>query len=132
MIRIPVAALSHIPRAAFALSLIASLAACGGGSDGGNNSTPPANAVSQQAAKDASANTASIPNDTATAMNAVIATAESVVQAGSASVTVACAGGGTAMYQVTGPNAALLLNHQLDEGEVYSLTFNSCRSFNGA
>jgi hypothetical protein len=125
---IPSPATQRLPRALFALSLTAALAACGGG---GSDAPPPSTAVSAQAAKDASANTASIPNDSATAMSTVVATAEAVVAAGSANVTVACAGGGTAVYMVTGP-AAGLLNHQLDQGESYSLTFNNCKSASGA
>ena len=120
----------NLPRAFGAISLVALLAACGGG--GADAPPPPANALSADAAKNASANSASIPNDTATAMSAIITTAEAVVASGSASATISCPGGGTAVYQVTGPNAALLLNHQLDQGENYSLTYNACRSANGA
>ena len=129
MNRISVPAVERLPRAFCALSLSVLLAACGGGSD---DSPPPSTAVTADAAKNASANSTAIPNDGATAMSATIATAEAVVAAGSASATIACPGGGTAVYQVTGPNAALLLNHQFDEGENYSLTYNNCRSANGA
>jgi len=129
MNRISVPAVDRLPRAFCALSLSVLLAACGGGSD---DSPPPSTAVTADAAKNASANSTAIPNDGATAMSATIATAEAVVAAGSASATIACPGGGTAVYQVTGPNAALLLNHQFDEGENYSLTYNNCRSANGA
>ena len=129
MSRISVPAVDRLPRAFCALSLSVLLAACGGGSD---DSPPPSTAVTADAAKNASANSTAIPNDGATAMSATIATAEAVVAAGSASATIACPGGGTAVYQVTGPNAALLLNHQFDEGENYSLTYNNCRSANGA
>lgn len=118
----------HLARAFGALSLIAVLAACGGGS----GSPAPSTAVSADAAKTASANAASVPTDSAAAVSTVVATAEAVVAAGSASVTITCPGGGTAMYQVTGPNAALLGNHQFDEGEVYTLTFNACKSATGA
>ena len=128
MNRIAVSPIGRLPRALGALSLVALLAACGGGSD----SPPPSNAVSADDAKSVSANAASMPNDTATAMSATVTTAEMVVASGEASVTVNCPGGGTAVYQVTGPNAALLLNHQLDEGENYSVTFNACRSASGA
>jgi len=129
MNRISVPAVDHLPRTLCALSLSVLLAACGGGSD---DSPPPSTAVTADAAKNASANSTAIPNDGATAMSAAIATAEAVVAAGSASATIVCPGGGTAVYQVTGPNAALLLNHQFDEGENYSLTYNNCRSANGA
>lgn len=120
----------NLPRAVGMISLVAILAACGGGSD----PTPPPsnNNVSADGAKNATANTSSLPNDSATALGAIIATAETVVAAGSASATIACPGGGTAIYTVTGPNAALLLNHQLDEGERYSLVFNSCKNATGA
>ena len=119
---------ANLPSVLGTLSLVAMLAACGGGS----NDPAPANALTADEAKNASANTAAIPNDSATAMSAVVSTAEAVVAAGAASVSVNCPGGGTAVYLVTGPNAALLLNHQLDEGENYSLTFSACRSANGA
>jgi hypothetical protein len=121
-------ALLNLPRTLGTLSLVAMLAACGGGSD----VPAPSNNVSADGAKNASANTAAIPNDSATALSAVISTAEAVVAAGSATAIISCPGGGTASYMVTGPDAALLLNHQLDQGENYSLVFNNCRSANGA
>jgi hypothetical protein len=130
MNRTSVPALDHLSRAFGALSLLALLTACGGGSS--DPTPPPAPTVSADGAKNASANTASIPNDTATAMSEVVKAAEAVVASGQASLTVSCPGGGTAVYQVTGPNAALLLNHQLDQGENYSLTYNACRSASGA
>jgi len=130
MNRTSVPALNYLPRALGALSLLAFLTACGGGSS--DPTPPPSTAVSADGAKNASANTASIPNDTATAMSEVVKAAEAVVASGQASLTVSCPGGGTAVYQVTGPNAALLLNHQLDQGENYSLTYNACRSASGA
>ena len=131
MNRMSVSAIDRLPRALGALSLVALLAACGGG--GGNEEAPPpSTAISADDAKSVSANAASLPNDTATAMSDTIATAEAVVAAGLASATIACPGGGTAVYQVTGPNAALLLNHQFDEGENYSVTYNNCRSASGA
>jgi len=126
MSRISVPAVANLPRALCALSLSVLLAACGGGSN--NDSNQSSSSVSADAAKNASANTATIPNDSATALSATIETAEAVVAAGSASVSIACAGGGTAVYQVTGPDASLLLNHQLDPGENYSLTFNNCQN----
>jgi hypothetical protein len=126
---IPVSAIDRLPRALGALSLVALLAACGGGS---NDMPPPSTAVSADDAKSVSANAASIPNDSATALGATVAIAETIVAAGQASATISCPGGGTAVYQVTGPNAALLLNHQLDQGETYTLTFNACRSAGGA
>lgn len=118
-------ALLNLPRTLGTLSLVAMLAACGGGSD----VPPPSNNVSADGAKNASANAAAIPNDSATALSAVISTAEAVVAAGSATAVISCPGGGTATYTVTGP---LPLNHQLDAGETYSLVFNNCRSATGA
>lgn len=126
---LPVPVIGHLPRALGALSLIAVLAACGGG---GNDSPPPSTAISAEDAKAVGANTAAIPNDTSAAMDAVIAAAEAVVASGQASVTINCPGGGTAIYQVTGPDAALLGNRQFDEGENYSVTFNACRGALGA
>jgi hypothetical protein len=129
MNRIKLRAIDYLPRAVGILSLVALLAACGGGGD--DNPPPPSNSVSSDAAKNLGANTASGPNESVTAMSAVVTTAESVVAAGLASVAIACPGGGTAVYQVTGPNAALLLNHQLDQGENYSITYNACRNAAG-
>lgn len=126
----PVSAIGRLPRALGALTLAALLAACGGG--GNDAAPPPPSAVSAEDAKSVSANTAAIPTDTATAMSTIIATAEAVVAAGSASATLSCAGGGTAVYTVTGPDAALLLNRRFDQGENYSVTYNACRSFTGA
>jgi hypothetical protein len=129
MKRNDVLARHNLLRAFGTLSLVAMLAACGGGSDA---PAPSNNNVSADGAKNAAANSTAIPNDSATALSAIITATEAVVAAGSASVTIACPGGGTAVYMVTGPNAALLLNHQLDQGENYSLVFNACRSANGA
>jgi len=120
----PVVARHQLARAFGTLALIVLLAACGGG---GNDSPPPSNAISAEDAKAASANAAALPNDSADALSTALATAEAVIAAGSASATITCGGGGTAVYQVTGPDATLLLNHQLDEGENYSVTYNSCR-----
>jgi len=91
-----------LPRALGTLSLVALLAACGGGG-GMDNPPPPSNSVSADAAKNLGANTTSVPNDTVTAMSAVVETAEAVVAAGLASVAITCPGGGTAVYQVTDP-----------------------------
>jgi hypothetical protein len=130
MHRITIPAIEQLPRVLGTLSLVALLAACGGG--GADSTPPPSTAISGDAAKNAGANTATIPNDTTAAMSALVTTAEAVVASGSASATISCPGGGTAVYQVTGPNAALLLNHQLDAGENYSLTYNACRSASGS
>ncbi|HTT11474.1 MAG TPA: hypothetical protein VMG60_11335 [Burkholderiaceae bacterium] len=131
MNRIKLRAIDTLPRALGMLSLVALLAACGGGG-GMDNSQSSSNSVSSDAAKNLSANTAVTPNDSVTAMSAAVSTAETVVAAGLANVTIACPGGGTAVYQVTGPDASLLLNHQLDQGEDYTLTYNACSSASGA
>jgi hypothetical protein len=43
-----------------------------------------------------------------------------------------CAGGGTAVFTVTGGSLSQLANGVLDAGEVYNVTFNGCRGSAGA
>jgi hypothetical protein len=116
------------------IGLVCLLSACGGG--GGGSSTPSTGGaaanVSAEAAESTSANAAVIPDGAALASATTLTTTQAVVAAGQASATINCTGGGTAVYQVTGPNAALLDNGKLDAGENYTLTFNGCRGALGA
>jgi hypothetical protein len=118
-----------------ALALIAAtLVACGGN---GGSSTSAINVSSKSTAQSVSASGAVMPNDSTEAAGVALATAKAVVAAGSSTQTVAvavvCPGGsGTATYTVTGPNAASLLNGQLDAGESYTISFNNCRGAAGA
>jgi hypothetical protein len=112
---------------AAALGLLAALTACGGGGDSDPNTQP-----SQATAEAASVNTAVIPSDTSDAMSTALSAAVSVVAAGQASATVACVGGGSAVYTVTSPNAGTIGNGLLDAGENYSVAFTNCRGAIGA
>jgi hypothetical protein len=100
--------------------LLGTLAACGGGGDdmGGVG-------VSRQVAEKASENVV-VPSDSAQAMSATMSAARFIVGNGSASVTVACSGGGSATWQISG--AGDFGNGRFDAGEQYSIVFNNCRS----
>ncbi len=117
--------LALIPAAALAVLL----SACGGG---GSDAGAPGNAVSQTQAEQMSANSAVIPSDSVESQATVLATTRAVVAAGSASQTIACAGGGTAVFTVTGGNVGSVTNGQLDAGEVYSVTYTNCTGAAGA
>lgn len=56
----------------------------------------------------------------------------SVVAAGSAGAVVACAGGGSATYTVTGGTLISRANGVLDTGEIFAISFSDCRSITGA
>lgn len=123
------------PTRCLALALLATLAACGG--NGGSSTNSTVNVSSKSTAQSVSASGAVMPNDSTEAASVALATARSVVAAGSTTLTVAvpvvCPGGsGTAIYTVSGPNAAQLLNGQLDAGESYAITFDNCRGAAGA
>lgn len=110
-----------------AAALLALLSACGGGSDEGST-----DAVSDGTAQAMSANSSAIPEDGGEATEALLVTTQAVVAAGSASRTVACPGGGTALFTVTGASVAELGDGELDAGEVYSVTYDACRGGAGA
>lgn len=115
--------------ARFALSpLLALLAACGGGGDDAGSTTN----VSQETAQAMSANSAVVPADTTEAAATVLATTQAVVAGGQASQTINCAGGGTALFTVTGGSLASISNGVLDAGEVYSVSYAACRGSAGA
>lgn len=122
----PILRLSALPVAA----TLALLAACGGG---GDDAGAPLGAVSEDSqAISMSANSAVLPGDSIEGQATVLSATRAVVAGGSASQTFACAGGGTAVFTVTGGSAGTVTNGQLDAGEVYSLTYTGCRGAAGA
>lgn len=121
----PVHTLALVPAAA----LLALLAACGGG---GDDAGAPIGAVSEAQAQSMSANSAVLPADSVEGQATVLSTTRAVVAGGTASQTYNCAGGGTAVFSVSGASVGLLGNGQLDAGEVYSLSYTACRGANGA
>jgi hypothetical protein len=116
-----------VPACVIAAAAAALLAACGGGGGDSADTT-----VSQETAESAAANTLAIPASAAEAGTESLKTAQAVVAGGQASQTVACAGGGTAIFTVTGASVAGATNGQLDAGETYSLQFSACRGSAGA
>lgn len=113
--------------AAGAAAALALLAACGGG---GDDAGAPGGSVSQAQAGSMSANSAVIPADSIEGQATILSATRAVVAAGSASQTLTCPGGGTAVYSVTG--GSNLGNGRLDAGEVYSVTYTDCRGAAGA
>lgn len=109
-------------------ALAALLTACGGGSDDASA----ADTVSQDRAQSMSADSSAMATDGTDGAQALLATTQAVVASGSASQTVNCPGGGTAVFTVTGGSVSQLTNGVLDAGEVYSVTFNGCRGSMGA
>jgi hypothetical protein len=108
---------------AAAAGLLAVLAACGGGgSDGPSGPT-----VSKDVARTASENVI-VPSDSSQAMSSAMSAARFIVGAGGLSVTVPCAAGGSATYEIVAGPTALFGNHRFDDGEQYSVTFSNCRS----
>lgn len=120
--------LHRLSLAPAALATLALLAACGGG---GEDAGAPLGAVSESQAESMSANSAVLPADSVEGQATVLATTRAVVAGGSASQTFACAGGGTAVFTVTGGSVGTVTNGQLDAGEVYSLTYTDCRGAAG-
>jgi hypothetical protein len=110
-------------------ALAALLTACGGG---GDDAPPADNSVSQDTAQAMSADSSAMATDGTDGAQALMVTTQAVVASGSAGQTINCAGGGTAVFTVTGGSLAQLTNSQFDAGEVYSLTFNNCRGSAGA
>jgi hypothetical protein len=113
-----------------ALALIATLAGCGG--DGGSSTNSTVNVSSKFTAQSVSASGAVMPNDSTEAAGVAVTTAKAAMSVGSltltANVSVTCPGGGTAVYTVTGPDAAKLVNRALDTGETFTVSFAGCRS----
>lgn len=112
-----------------AAALLTLLAACGGG---GEDAGAPINAVSESTASTMSANSAVVPTESTEAAATVLVTTQALVAGGTASQTYDCAGGGTAMFTVTGGSVSSVTNGQLDAGEIYSVAFTGCRGSAGA
>lgn len=117
----------RMPRLVTACLTATLLAACGGGDD----KTTDAN-TSTETTQSASANGVVVADDAVRAQSAVLATARAVVAVGSASQTVNCAGGGTALFTATAGTSGSLANGLLDTGEVYAMQFVNCRSATGS
>jgi galactitol-specific phosphotransferase system IIB component len=105
------------------------ISACGGGTNSSPASSPN---VTQELAKSVSANTSTVPSEAVAAQAEMMSTTQAVVAGAQANQTYNCLGGGTAVYQVTGPVLSQLTNGQLDAGENYTLTFNACKGALGA
>lgn len=121
--------IAHLPlRRAIALAAIATLlTACGGGGGDTTDTT-----ASQETAESATSNAMAMSESAAAATTESLKTAQAVVAGGQASQTYACAGGGTAVFTVTGATLAGATNGQLDAGENYTLTYTACRGAAGA
>ena len=110
------------------LGLAIVLSACGGNSSNNNDD----NSASSETAKSVSANTMVLGQDATGANADVLSTVQAVVGAGQASVSVACAGGGSALFTATGGSGGSLRNGVLDAGESYSMAFTACKAAAGA
>ncbi|GAA0752857.1 hypothetical protein LRH25_26110 [Ideonella azotifigens] len=137
--RLPVLKLS------LAVGLALSLAACGGGGgDSSSDSSGPDAATAQSTSADASTLTEDAAATADLAVNAALAVDTSQLSAASArSGTLsakptdltgshACAGGGSVQLTLSGASNVLLLNGQLDTGEVYAMNFSQCSGSAGA
>lgn len=113
-----------LPLTTLATALL--LAGCGGSADDTDTS------ISSETAQSVSADTMALSEDTANANAVALNATQAVVAGGQASQTYACAGGGTAVFTITGGSLGSVVNGQLDAGENYSLQFNACRSAAGA
>ena len=117
------------PSLVLALALLTGLSACGGGGDSSSSSSAPV--ASRSNAQSVGASGAAMPADSTEAAGVAVATAKAVMSAGSstltANVSVICPAGGTAVYTVTGPDAAKLVNRALDTGETFTISFTNCR-----
>lgn len=111
--------------ALFPLALL--VAACGGGGSEAGSTAP----VTDGTAQAMSANSTVMPEDGTASAETLVKTTQAVVAAGSASQTIACAGGGTAVFTVTGGSLASVTNGQFDAGEVYAVTYTACRGSAG-
>lgn len=135
---------------ALAASLTLGLTACGGGD--GSSSNEEDSATQDATSASYAASSVSATSDASTALNVSVSTTEAVVakqivaiestrgrttaqavrQASSPTVTVYCAGGGSATVSATGPTLSGLTDDTLDEGEVFTLTFTNCQQSTGA
>ena len=116
------------------------LAACGGGGGDAGGSLSTANAQGY------AADSATMPVSAATAVDDSVSTLEAALATSASSSTdqrplsaqpqaitgsVACAGGGTVAWSVSGSTPALEANGQFDTGEVYAVTYNQCTASDG-
>lgn len=136
--------------AALATSLTLGLTACGGG--GSSSDTETSSTTQDASSASYAANSVATTAQAAAALDASVVAAESLVSSPSATLaarnarnsalavhplatltgTFDCAGGGKASVSASAPDPATLYNGRLDEGEVYTLAFDSCRSTSGA
>jgi len=103
------------------------LVACGGGGSDTTTST----GVSDGTAQAMSANSTVMHEDGTASADTLVATTQAIVAAGSASQTIACAGGGTATFTVSGGSLVSVTNGVLDAGEVYNVAYAACRGAAG-
>lgn len=115
------------PTSILAPLTLALLGACGGGGGAGL----PTFLLDQATAQAMSANSAVIPGEGGAAVAVLLTTLVTIVAGGHVSETFACAGGGTAVFSITGGTLAGLINGLLDPGEIYRVTFNDCRAVAG-
>jgi len=144
------------PRASLTLCAIAAalpllLAACGGGGGDDDGGTGDDGSVSESTAQAMSADSTTVAYDATEASSAIVTTTETAVaeEAAQASAggrdasaqataqaggeqTVACLGGGSVTFTITGGSLADLANGQLDAGETYALQFDACAESTGA
>lgn len=135
-----------------ALAALSTLSACGGGGDAAGT---PVNQTSNAEATVIAANATSASDDVATAADASVLVAQSVIDthgtmhtvnasnisapahsaiaaaAETAHASVDCVGGGSATYTVTGGTPSDITNGQFDAGEAYQIEFDQCRSVLG-
>ncbi|MGL4576079.1 MAG: hypothetical protein ACRCV9_14945 [Burkholderiaceae bacterium] len=115
---------------ALAICSAALLTACGGGGSTGDSQAQTMGLSNDQVIA-YSANASYVPADTTEAAAATLTTTKAVVASGQAGQTINCAGGGTAVYTVTGGSLASVTNGMLDAGETYSLVFTDCKGAAG-
>jgi hypothetical protein len=111
--------------------LCAILSACGGGSgDPASNSAEQAQAVNTSSSTTSadSASGTEVPMEATAAAQATVLTAQAVVATGDSGQPIACPGGGTAQYQLSGGND----DGAIAAGEVYTLSFDQCKGAAGA
>ena len=110
------------------MALLATLAACGGGQGDATGSSGP----SKQTIQSVSANGAVMPNDSTEALAVALSTARAAVAVSTTAVAmpihIACLGGGSAAFTVSGPDPAKWFNGVLDVGEHYAISFDRCQT----
>lgn len=126
----PFAPSSSIAVAA-AIACGALLAACGGGSGSPADPGPPPASLSQAEATSDASDAEQPAAAGASALDDVFDTTQAMAGAATtapgSSVTVDCAGGGSAIVAISGGTAAGVVNGALDAGEHYDIVFEQCR-----